>query len=61
MSGRATIVISHNLLVAADADWIVVLREGTVAEEGTHADLLGADGLYARLYRLHHAPRALTV
>jgi ATP-binding cassette, subfamily B, bacterial len=61
MSGRATIVISHNLLVAADADWIVVLRHGAVAEEGTHADLLAADGLYTRLYRLHHAPTALTV
>jgi ATP-binding cassette subfamily B protein len=55
MSGRATIVISHNLLVAAEADWIVVLRDGEVAEEGTHADLLTADGVYARLYRLHHA------
>jgi ATP-binding cassette, subfamily B, bacterial len=55
ISGRATIVISHNLLVAAEADWIVVLRDGEVAEEGTHADLLTADGAYARLYRLHHA------
>jgi ATP-binding cassette subfamily B protein len=55
MTGRATIVISHNLLVAAEADWIVVLRNGEVAEEGTHADLLSADGVYARLYPLHHA------
>jgi ATP-binding cassette subfamily B protein len=55
MDGRATIVISHNLLVAAEADWIIVLRAGEVAEEGTHAELVAAEGLYARLYRLHHA------
>jgi ABC-type multidrug transport system fused ATPase/permease subunit len=55
MSGRATLVISHNLLVTAEADWIAVLDHGQVAEEGTHEDLLRADGLYAHLYRLHHA------
>jgi ABC-type multidrug transport system fused ATPase/permease subunit len=54
MSGRTTIVISHNLLVAAEADWIVVLDRGEVAEKGTHEDLLAREGLYARLYRLHH-------
>jgi ABC-type multidrug transport system fused ATPase/permease subunit len=54
MSGRATIVISHNLLVAAEADWIVVLDQGRVVEEGTRDDLLRRDGIYARLYRLHH-------
>ncbi len=55
MSGRATMVISHNLLVAAEADWIVVLDRGTVAEEGMHDDLLARDGLYARLYRMHQS------
>ena len=54
MSGRSTIVISHNLLVAAEADWIVVLEQGEVAEEGTHDELLGRNGLYAGLYGLHH-------
>jgi ATP-binding cassette subfamily B protein len=54
MSGRTTIVISHNFLVAAEADWIVALDEGKVAEEGTHDDLLARAGLYARLFRLHH-------
>jgi ABC-type multidrug transport system fused ATPase/permease subunit len=54
ISGRATIVISHNLLVAAEADWIVVLDQGRVVEEGTRDDLLRRDGIYARLYRLHH-------
>jgi ABC-type multidrug transport system fused ATPase/permease subunit len=55
MSGRTTIVISHNLLAAAEADWIVVLDHGCIAEEGTHHDLLNLGGHYARLYRLHHA------
>jgi ABC-type multidrug transport system fused ATPase/permease subunit len=61
MNGRATIVISHNLLVAADADWIVVLDQGEVAEEGTHDDLLTRHGLYAHLYRLHHANAEVVV
>jgi ABC-type multidrug transport system fused ATPase/permease subunit len=54
MTGRTTIVISHNLLVAAEADWIVVLDQGRVAEAGTHATLLARDGLYSRLHRLQH-------
>jgi ABC-type multidrug transport system fused ATPase/permease subunit len=54
MHGRATIVISHSFLVTEDADWIVVLDCGHVAEEGTHRDLLAAGGLYARLFGLQH-------
>ncbi len=61
MSGRATIVISHNLLVAAEADRIVVLERGEVAEEGTHEDLLTGGGLYSRVYRLHHVDTEVSV
>jgi ATP-binding cassette, subfamily B, bacterial len=52
MAGRATVVISHDLLIARDADRIVVLDGGRVAEAGGHAALLARDGVYARLWRL---------
>ncbi|MEU5535179.1 ABC transporter ATP-binding protein [Streptomyces sp. NPDC020362] len=56
MSGRTTIVISHNLLTVRDATRIVVLDHGRVVEQGTHDDLLDRGGTYARLHRLHAVP-----
>ncbi|MET9450258.1 ABC transporter ATP-binding protein [Streptomyces cinerochromogenes] len=53
MAGRTTVVISHNLLTVRDATRILVLDHGRVIEDGTHDDLLGHDGVYARLHRLH--------
>ncbi|MFD1538341.1 ABC transporter ATP-binding protein [Nonomuraea guangzhouensis] len=49
-SGRTSVVISHRLGAVRDADRIVVLADGVVTEEGTHAELLADGGTYARLF-----------
>jgi ABC-type multidrug transport system fused ATPase/permease subunit len=49
---RATIVLcSHRLAAFPQADRVIVLDAGRIVEQGTHADLLAAGGLYARIYR----------
>ena len=48
--GHTTLVIAHRLSTVVDADEIIVLAEGAVAERGTHHALLAADGLYARMW-----------
>ncbi|MBV9140960.1 MAG: ABC transporter ATP-binding protein [Pseudonocardiales bacterium] len=56
ITGRTTIVISHNLLTVTDADQIIYLHHGRITETGTHAQLLANNHHYAYLYHLHHPP-----
>jgi subfamily B ATP-binding cassette protein MsbA len=56
MRGRTTIVIAHRLSTVENADRIVVLDRGRIAETGTHRELLERGGIYDKLYRIQFAP-----
>jgi ATP-binding cassette subfamily B multidrug efflux pump len=53
--GRTSFVIAHRLSTIRDADLILVMEHGSIVEQGTHAQLLEADGAYARLYAAQFA------
>ncbi|SVD66657.1 uncharacterized protein METZ01_LOCUS419511, partial [marine metagenome] len=55
MQGRTTLVIAHRLSTVESADTIIVLKDGSVIEQGTHAELLELDGHYGGLYRMQFA------
>ncbi|MEI2641885.1 MAG: ABC transporter ATP-binding protein [Candidatus Nanopelagicales bacterium] len=56
LTGRTSLVIAHRLSTVRDADLILVVEDGRIVERGTHDDLLGAGGVYAR----HYAQFSLT-
>jgi ATP-binding cassette subfamily B multidrug efflux pump len=51
LEGRTSIIVSHRLAAVRDADWILVLDEGRVVEEGTHPELIALGGRYWELLR----------
>jgi ABC-type multidrug transport system fused ATPase/permease subunit len=58
MKGRTVIMIAHRLGTLIDADKIIVLKDGAVAEEGSHLALMGRGGIYAELQRIQHGTPA---
>lgn len=59
MKGRTSFVIAHRLSTIRDADLILVMREGTIIEQGTHEELLARNGFYAELYQSQFAAQSV--
>jgi ATP-binding cassette subfamily B protein len=53
MEGRTSFVIAHRLSTVRNADTILVIDDGRIVEQGNHRELLGQNGVYARLHRSH--------
>ena len=55
MHGRTSFIIAHRLSTIRDADWILVMNQGDIVEQGTHDELLARGGFYAELYNSQFA------
>ena len=58
---RTSFVIAHRLSTIRDADVILVMRDGAIVEQGSHAELLARDGAYAELYAAQFSGAAVDV
>ena len=58
-AGKTTILIAHRISTTQNADHIMVLERGAVAEYGTHAELLAKGGIYAKLYEKQQLEKQL--
>lgn len=54
LSGRTSIVVAHRLSTIYNADMILVVKDGEIAEQGTHSELMAMDGIYAKLIEMQH-------
>jgi ATP-binding cassette subfamily B protein len=61
MAGRTTVVIAHRLSTIRRADQILVLRDGEIAERGSHDELIARDGAYARMHAIQYGATASDV
>jgi ATP-binding cassette subfamily B protein len=50
MRGRTSFIIAHRLSTIRNADWILVMDEGDIVEQGVHEELLERNGFYAEIY-----------
>ena len=56
MEGRTSFVVAHRLSTVRNASLILVMRDGKIIEQGTHQELLAADGFYSELYNSQFQP-----
>ena len=58
MQGRTSFVIAHRLSTIRDADRILVMKDGTIIEQGNHLELMSQKGFYEELYNSQFAAKA---